>query len=90
MIGDAKDFIRDWVAEHVSDEGYQPSDDASRAREIANQLRRNAISDGYTDRQIDEAVDDMVGGGNGLVTYISNAMEAATDAAVDEAVRNAD
>lgn len=82
MIRDAKDFVNDWVRENINAEAYATYADTSRARELAGRCRAEAKEAGISDNDLDTAVDDMWGGGNGLMGFIADAMEAATDAEV--------
>ncbi len=82
MIQDAKDFINDWVRENINAEAYTAYGDDSRARELAERCRSGAKEAGISENDLDAAVDDMWGGGNGLMGFMADAMEAATDAEV--------
>lgn len=85
MSREAKDFINDWIMENVNPEAYDEED--RRAAELAEQCRADAREAGLSDSDLDDAVEDMVGGGSGLVRFIGDALERATH---DEVRRLAD
>ena len=76
---DPKSFISNWVNEHIVAEVYAPEGDDTRASEFAYQCKADARAEGISELEIDAAVEDMIGGGGGLVAFMAEAMEDATD-----------
>lgn len=83
MIEDTKKFINNWVSENVNAEAYAAPGDKSRARQLAKQCEDDAKAIGISRRKLNEAVKDMVGGADDLVTFFAEAMESATNAEVE-------
>ena len=88
----AMTFIEAWMLEHFDPEVVRSGDQTARVRELARWLRRDAAGDGFSDADIDAAVDSRIGAGHGLVDYLSEAMATDADATVPspEAERLAD
>jgi hypothetical protein len=76
-LQDTKIFITDWVSENINPEAYSPP--RAYVRETAKRCRSEALAAGSSNRGVDAAVRDMVGGGGGLVAFIATAMTEATD-----------
>jgi hypothetical protein len=70
---DVKGFVADWLRENVHDS------DRSMATALAKQCRADALVAGIPNRQLNAAVNDMTGGGSGLVALIADAAERLTD-----------
>ena len=76
------DYINNWVREHINVQRYQRSQDGARAQELAAWLRSDAAGSGISGAEIDSAIASAISGGRGLVDYLSEAMEAVTNATV--------
>ena len=74
---EVKSFITDWVSENINPEAYSPP--RAFVRATAKQCRTDANNAGISNQQVDAAVRDMIGGGDGLIAFISNAMTEVTD-----------
>lgn len=72
MTQDAKQFVDNWITEHVQPTGYEPEGDASAAERLAFECWRAADKAGIKRGLIKEAC------GN-LVEYISEAIERIND-----------
>ena len=68
--------MADWISENINPE---TPGDYSHARSLAKQCRVDAHTANISDQGLNAAVDDMIGGGDGLTEFISRAMRAATD-----------
>jgi hypothetical protein len=62
-----KGFVADWLRKNVHDS------DRSMATALAKQCRADALVAGIPNRQLNAAVNDMTGGGSGLVALIVDA-----------------
>jgi hypothetical protein len=76
---DTKSFITDWISENINPEAYAAPGDQSRARVLAKQCTTDALAAGISSQKLNAAVNDMIGGGDGLVAFISNAMTESTE-----------
>ena len=67
------------MRENVVAETYKAEDDTSRSEELAAQCRADGKAYGILEQELNEAIDDLIGAGDGLPGYIASAIEAATE-----------
>ena len=79
MSQPVREFVEVWVEDHVRPEASNQSANAAEARVLADECRAAAKAQGISSRDVETAVDGMIGGGDGLEAFLTDALEVAAD-----------
>ena len=79
MSQPVREFVEVWVEVHVKTKVSTKSTDAAPARVLADKCRAAAKAQGISSRDVDAAIDCMIGGGDGLEAFLTDALEVAAD-----------
>lgn len=78
-MDDAKIFIAEWLDDNIRPEGYVAEGDDTRAHELADFCRSDALKEGISDHGLEAAARDMIGSSGDLVTLVAQALEDANN-----------
>lgn len=79
MSQNLKQFVEVWVEDNIKADMFTSSGHTSEALMLADRCRSAAKAYSISSRDVDTAIDGMIGGGDGLEAFLGDAIEVAAE-----------